>query len=61
MLDTEVWGWGKMRVTLLGSGQGKLNPLARELGCQTEGGGENYPGNNVFLPVELVHDGDGSP
>ena len=61
MLDTEDWRLGKKMLTLLGSGQGKLNPLARGLEFQTEFGGENYPGNNVFLPVELVNDGDGSP
>ena len=61
MLDTGDWRLGKKMLTLLGLGQGKLNPLARGVGFQTEFGGENDPGNNVSLPVERAYDGDGCP
>ena len=60
MLDKEMRGGGTMGEILRGSGQGKMNPTAREQGYPIEGGGENYPGNNVFLPVEY-HDGNGRP
>ena len=58
MLDTEMRGGGTMGEILRGSGQGEMSPTARELGRPIEGGGENYPGNNVFLPVERVYDGN---